>query len=84
MPWRIILEAHATAPLTDGNVATATLCVSGTGASLRVISVIIPRVPSEPVKRAVRLYPADVLLFTVRELTMRMRGELHTVVVAGF
>lgn len=66
MPWRIILEAQATAPLTDRNVATATLCVSGIGASLRVISVIIPRVPSEPVKRAVRLYPADDLLFTVR------------------
>jgi hypothetical protein len=38
-----------------GNVTTATLVSCGTTASFKVISVTIPKVPSDPIKRFVRL-----------------------------
>lgn len=75
MPWRIIFETHVTALRTDGNVATATLWVSGTGASFSVTSVIIPSVPSEPANRPVRLYPAEVFLDPVS--INDVRGTQH-------
>jgi hypothetical protein len=54
-PARSTLDAAAAASRIVGNVTTATLVSWGTTASLRVISVTIPSVPSEPTKRFVRL-----------------------------
>lgn len=65
-PVRSTLEAAAAASRIVGKVTTATLVSCGTTANLRVISVTIPSVPSEPIKRLVRLYPADDLLLQVR------------------
>ena len=54
-PARNTLEAAAAASRIVGKVTTATLVSCGTTASFNVISVTIPRVPSEPTKRLVRL-----------------------------
>ena len=58
-PVLMTLEAAAAASRIVGNVTTATLVSSGITASLRVISVTSPRVPSDPTKSPLRLYPAD-------------------------
>jgi hypothetical protein len=57
-----ILVAALAALATEGKVTTATLVDSGRTASLSVISVTNPSVPSVPTKSEVRLYPADVFL----------------------
>lgn len=62
MPARITFDEAAAASRIVGKVTTATLVSCGITASFRVISVTRPRVPSEPMKRFVRLYPADDLL----------------------
>jgi hypothetical protein len=54
-PARNTLEAAAAASRIVGKVTTATLVSCGTTASFKVISVTIPKVPSEPTKRFVRL-----------------------------
>src|SRR5690606_5021941 len=54
------LDAAVAASLIVGNVAMATLCFWGIIANFNVASVMIPRVPSEPVKREFKLYPAEV------------------------
>jgi hypothetical protein len=54
-PARSTFEAAAAASRIVGKVTTATLVSCGTTASLRVISVTMPSVPSEPMKRFVRL-----------------------------
>jgi hypothetical protein len=58
---RIFVAARAALAI-EGKVTTATLVDSGMTASLSVISVINPNVPSAPTKSDVRLYPADVFL----------------------
>ena len=55
MPARMIFEAAAAASRIVGNVTTATLVFCGVTASLSVISVTNPSVPSEPTNRFVRL-----------------------------
>jgi hypothetical protein len=55
----MIFEAAAAASRIVGNVTTATLVSCGITVSFRVISVTRPRVPSDPTKRFVRLYPAE-------------------------
>jgi hypothetical protein len=62
-PVRSTFDAAAAASRIVGNVTTATLVSWGTTASFSVISVTMPRVPSEPMNRLVRLYPAEDLLF---------------------
>ncbi len=59
MPARNTLEAAAAASRIELNVTTATLVSCGTTANLKVISVTMPKVPSDPTNRFVRLYPAD-------------------------
>jgi len=54
-PTRITFEAAAAASRIVGNVTIATLVSSGITASLSVISVTKPRVPSDPIKRFVKL-----------------------------
>lgn len=58
-PALMIFEAAAAASRIVGNVTTATLVSCGMTASFKVISVTSPRVPSDPTKRFVRLYPAE-------------------------
>jgi hypothetical protein len=65
IPARSTLDAAAAASRIVGNVTTATLVSCGMTANLRVISVTIPSVPSEPMKRFVKLYPAEDLLFAL-------------------
>lgn len=65
IPARITLEAAAAASRIVGNVTTATLVSSGITANFSVISVTIPKVPSEPTNRFVKLYPAADLLIRV-------------------
>jgi hypothetical protein len=64
IPARITFEAAAAASRIVGNVTTATLVSCGITASFKVISVTNPSVPSEPMKRFVRLYPAEDLLLS--------------------
>jgi hypothetical protein len=59
MPARITLDAAAAASRIVGKVTTATLVSCGITVNLSVISVTKPSVPSEPIKRFVRLYPAE-------------------------
>lgn len=54
-PLRMMLDAASAASRIEGKVTTATLVSSGMTASLRVISVTSPKVPSEPTKSPVRL-----------------------------
>jgi hypothetical protein len=54
-PVRSTFDAAAAASRMVGNVTTATLVSCGTTASFKVISVTIPKVPSDPIKRFVRL-----------------------------
>jgi hypothetical protein len=54
-PARITLDAAAAASRIVGKVTTATLVSCGITVNLRVISVTNPSVPSEPMKRFVRL-----------------------------
>jgi hypothetical protein len=63
IPARITFDAAAAASRIVGNVTTATLVSCGITVSFRVISVTSPSVPSDPMKRFVRLYPAEDLLF---------------------
>ena len=63
IPARIIWEDAAAAFRIVGKVTTATLVSWGMVASLSVASVTSPKVPSEPTKRFVRLYPAADFLF---------------------
>ena len=62
IPARMTFEAAAAASRMVGNVTTATLVSSGITVNFSVISVTIPRVPSEPMNKLVRLYPAADLL----------------------
>jgi hypothetical protein len=64
-PVRRTFDAAAAASRIVGKVTTATLVSWGTTASFSVISVTRPRVPSEPMKRLVKLYPAEDLLHTM-------------------
>lgn len=59
IPACMTSAAAEAASLIVGNVTTATDKSSGITVSLRVASVTKPRVPSEPTKRPLRLYPAD-------------------------
>lgn len=54
-PERITLEAAFAASRIVGKVTTATDVSCGITASFRVTSVTMPRVPSEPTNRLVRL-----------------------------
>lgn len=65
IPARMTFEAAAAASRMVGKVTTATLVSWGITVNLSVISVTIPRVPSEPMNKFVKLYPAADLLMQV-------------------
>lgn len=71
IPALMILDAAAAASRIVGKVTTATLVSCGITASLRVISVTNPSVPSEPTNRFVRLYPAEDFLSQHRQLSIK-------------
>ena len=54
-PARMTCVAALAAALMVGNVTTATLVSCGSTASFKVASVTIPKVPSDPTNKAVRL-----------------------------
>jgi hypothetical protein len=83
IPARMTFEAAAAASRIVGNVTTATLVSWGITANLSVISVTMPSVPSEPMKRFVRLYPAADLLILVSSCKKPLRG-IQTAVVFLF
>lgn len=62
IPARMTFEAAAAASRMVGNVTTATLVSSGITVNFSVTSVTIPKVPSEPMNKLVKLYPAADLL----------------------
>src|ERR1700722_2356444 len=70
-----------------GNVATPTLGSCGMTASFRVISVTIPRGPSDPTKMPLRLYPADDfrgrfrVLMTLPTARTMVRLSTHSLIV---
>src|SRR5690242_19930635 len=67
------LEAAAAASRIVGNVTTARLVSCGITANFNVISVTMPKVPSEPTKRPVWLYPAEDYLCSVRPIEVVQR-----------
>lgn len=72
-PERIIFEAAAAASLIVEKVTTPTLVSAGMTASFSVTSVTKPSVPSEPMNRLLRLYPADVFLYYLIKLTFKLQ-----------
>lgn len=69
--------AALAASLIVGNVVTATPVSSGIRANFRVASVTKPSVPSEPVKRPFRLYPAEDFLDSNQTIMMPAKDRIN-------